>query len=331
LERKYSKRNTKVEKGETKMRVKRWFQGTVRWVALIGLLAILLLSSLTASSAEEASLQPDPGADIPWAGPETFANIAAAFNNARNVEQAELGWVPALPNLVMPFTEAEWSAMSDDERALWLIQQERAARGHPPMDGWESNVAGVAQAYADWMVTNNEWGHYKDGHNPTWRLEQNAAINACNDGGFGENLTIFVGGGPRDIPIALSIYMWMYEDIGFGWGHRHLILASYGGGDACGLGVEGFLGIGHAGGDGYCPPDVAAAAGWNCADYPYGENVVMNTFDPCGTWDPCGPTAAGLSCFKTAPVEGVGSLVGLVCLGVLAGTGFMAQHRRRKG
>jgi hypothetical protein len=232
-----------------------------------------------------------------------------------------------LPNLVMP-GEATWNTMSDDDRALWLINQERAVRGIPPLEGVEANVAGVAQAYADWLVANNVWGHTADGHDPTWRMTQNAAIGACNDSAWIENLALFAGSGARGVVIAQSIYMWMYRDgpePGWcdtcNWGHRNAILNSNFNDNACLTGQEGFLGIGHAGAAGYDPQ------GWM---YPYGETVVMNVFDPCDQWAPCDPAAVGLSCFKAAPVQGVGMLVGLVCLGLVATTGLVVGKRRRK-
>ncbi len=53
--------------------------------------------------------------------------------------------------------------MSDNEKALWLINSERQARGVMPLHGFDSNVTSVAQGYADFLLSNDEWGHDKDG------------------------------------------------------------------------------------------------------------------------------------------------------------------------
>jgi hypothetical protein len=334
------------------MRAKDLFRGTARWVVLALSLALLLFAPLSASrvAGEPLSWPTDPTGDTNWTdtGGEwnppgtlnaTFngvADIAAAFNNARTQENTQLGLT--LPNIVMP-SQAVWDTLSDGEKALWLINQERAVRGVAPLEGVEANVTTVAQWYADWLLAHDATGHSNDvdgdgtDEDPWDRMHDDPnivpgtiappAITACHDFlSVGENLSYFwaSAGAPAHwlaLPVERAVYNWTYDDSSSAWGHRHFNLWYPFTAGACLGGVEGFIGIGRATGP---------HQGWD-----QGVIIVMNGFDPCDQWADCGPTAVDVACFKTAPVEGVGSLVGLVCLGVLAGTGFMAQHRRRKG
>jgi uncharacterized protein YkwD len=158
---------------------------------LFFLLLILLLALQTGSAqALPADYPLDPTADIGWsAGTAGVADIQAAFNNARTQENAQLGL--SLPMLSLP-SQAEWDALSDNERALWLINAERVDRGVQPLHGVESNVAGVAQYYADYLLDNDTWGHDADGNNPWERLDTNPTIQACHDFlSVAENLAVF--------------------------------------------------------------------------------------------------------------------------------------------
>jgi len=219
---------------------------------------------------------PDPTADIAWsAGYSGVADIQAAFNNARSTENSQLG--ASIPMLSLP-SQAAWDAMNDGEKALWLINREREDRGVHPLHGLETNVAGVAQYYAQYLIDNNAWGHYEDGRSPWQRLSDNPAIGACHDSlNVAENLAVFMTSGSSiALPVEQAVYMWMYEDSGSLWGHRHCILwypYNDNGGPA---GMEGFLGIGRANGP-YTAP-------WDGTYWPYAEMIVMNVFDPCATW-----------------------------------------------
>ena len=129
---------------------------------LVSITAVLLISSLAwqndhVPSEDSAILgahqapPPAPAAaypadlinDIPWSGGKTnVADIQAAFDNARNGENSQLG--TSLPGINMP-TQSVWDSMSDGEKALWLINQEREDRGVDPLQGLEDNVTNVAQ------------------------------------------------------------------------------------------------------------------------------------------------------------------------------------------
>ena len=187
----------------------------------------------------------DPSADIPWScGLSTVDDIECAFNNARSTENTQLG--TDLPMLTFP-SQAAWNGMSDGEKALWLINRERDDRDMDPLEQIESNVTDVAQTYADFLLDNDAWGHYENGLSPWERLNENQAILDCHDNlSVAENLAVFVSTGTIPLPVIRSVYMWMYDDAGSAWGHRHAILW-YPYNDNSGLGgMEGFLGIGRA-------------------------------------------------------------------------------------
>jgi uncharacterized protein YkwD len=236
-----------------------------------------LQSHLIASGSPQApttpqTYPPDPTSEITWlGGTSSVADIQAAFNNAHTQENAQLGL--SLPMFTMP-SQAEWNVTSDADKALWLINHEREARGVAPLHGVEANVNGIAQNYANYLMAHNAFSHTADGHNPYERLNANPTINACHDPlPVVENLAVFWTSGPSiPLPVERSIYAWMYEDKSDGnnWGHRHAILY-YSYTENGGLpNMEGFLGIGRANG-----PHM----GWN-----YGEIIVMDVFDPCAAW-----------------------------------------------
>lgn len=219
-----------------------------------------------------------PSQDIPWSqscGLSTVDDIECAFNNARSTENTQLG--TDLPMLTFP-SQAAWDTMHQGEQALWIINRERDDRGLDPLEQIESNVTGVAQTYADFLLDNDIWGHTEDGRTPWERLDDNPEIWACHDFlNVAENLAVFVSTGTIPLPVVRSVYMWMYDDAGSNWGHRHAILWYPYNDNSGASGMEGFLGIGRASGGPYQGP---FSGSW-----PNAEMIVMNVFDPCSTWD----------------------------------------------
>ena len=241
------------------------------------LLYIALVGYSTPVRALPSAYPTDPTYDINWsAGTAGVADIQAAFNNARIQENAQLDL--NLTMLTLP-SQANWDALDDGGKALWLINAERRDRGVLTLHGIESNVTSVAQYYAKYLLDNDLWGHYKDGLSPWERLDANLAIHVCHDFlNVAENIAVFVTSGSSiPLPEERSVYMWMYEDAGSGWGHRHAILWYPYNDNSGPSGQEGFLGIGRASGGPYQGP---FSQPWNFA-----ELIVMNVFDPCATWD----------------------------------------------
>jgi hypothetical protein len=246
-------------------------------VACISIAAVVMVSPSSHAQALTSGFPPDPTGDIPWnAGYSGVEDIQAAFNNARTQENAQLGI--DLPMLSLP-SQSAWDAMSDGERALWLINAERVDRGVTPLHGVEGNVTSVAQYYADYLLDNNLWGHDKDGKSPWERLENNPEIGACHDFlSVSENLAVMATSGSSiPLPVEQAVYMWTYTDAGSGWGHRHAILWDTYDDNSGPSGKEGFLGIGRANGGPYKGPFDKY--------WPFVEIIVMNVFDPCASWD----------------------------------------------
>ncbi len=218
----------------------------------------------------------DPSADIPWScGISGVESIQCAFNQARSAENNQLG--TSLPVLTLP-PQTAWDSMSDGEKGLWLINRERMDRGIDPLEDIEDNVTGVAETYAIFLLDNDAWGHYEDGRSPWERLADNQTIGACHDQlSVSENLAVLVSTGGIAIPVERSVYMWMYDDAGSGWGHRHAILWYPYHDNSGAPGMEGLLGIGRASGGPYQGPFSNA--------WPFAEIVVMNVFDPCVNWE----------------------------------------------
>ena len=219
----------------------------------------------------------DPTADIAWTvGMAGVSDIQAAFNHARATENTQLG--TSLPALTLP-SQAAWNGMTSGQRAFWLINRERTDRGVMAMSGPEANVTSVAQSYAQYLMTNNLWGHMADGHDPWYRLNANPAIGACHDTlDVSENLAVFVStAGSIPLPVEQSVYMWLYTDSSSGWGHRHMALWFPYNDNSGPPGKEGFLGIGTAAGGPYQGPFPSS--------WPTAVIVVMDVFDPCAAWN----------------------------------------------
>jgi uncharacterized protein YkwD len=215
-----------------------------------------------------AAFSADPTSDTPWpySSESTVADIQSRFNTARTNENGQLG--SALPMLVLP-SQSEWNALSQGEKALWLINRERIDRGIDPLHGIEENVTQVAQAYAQYLLDHDAFAHDADGRTPWDRLDSNPAIGACHDFlNVAENLAVLWGG--WTLPVERSVYMWMYDDSGSGWGHRHAILWYPYNDNSGPSGKEGFMGIGVASGE---------HQGWSDSDI-----IVMDVFDPCASW-----------------------------------------------
>jgi hypothetical protein len=226
---------------------------------------------------------PDLPNDIEWSAYRfSWDEMVVAFNQARIEENRLLN--RSMAPFVFP-AAASWEAMSSGERALWLINEERVARGLRPLHALEENVSGVAQAYAEFLLASNQFDHDADGHSPWDRLAANAAIGACSDFlGIAENIYFQATTGSDPLPYSIekAIYIMIYSDAGSQWGHRHAILwtpytENNGAPDR-----EGFLGIGLARGAYTSPFDGKV--------YQSTDMVVMNFFDPCATWQ--GETAA---------------------------------------
>lgn len=238
---------------------------------IAGFLSLFVITPVQPSVSSPDSYYPDLYSDIPWSsGTSTVAHVQEEFNNARVAENSQLG--TTIPSLTLP-NQSTWDAMSDNEKAEWLVYRERVDRGLEPLHGFESNVTSIAQYYADYLIDNDKWGHNEDGNDPWARLNTNPTINGCHDWlGVSENLWAgFTTGTSIELPLERSIHNWLYKDSSSSWGHRHMVLWYPYTDNSGPAGKEGFMGIGRASGGPY--------QGW-----PFAEVIVMNVFDPCFTW-----------------------------------------------
>lgn len=156
--------------------------------------AILVLLLLTSSVAWSIS-PPNINEDIAWdedpntPEPEqTYAGvnaIAAAYTRARREEEKQLGLDPGtLGNLKMP-SDAVWTAMTDDARALYLINAERTARAAMlpgviglPYAGVEAHLDQISENYGQRLHNYDLTNHYHDGP-PSFRIERDPVIGSA--------------------------------------------------------------------------------------------------------------------------------------------------------
>ena len=226
---------------------------------------------------ETKSYYSDLNTDIPWSGGyNNVSDIQAAYNNARTGENSQLG--TSIPMLTMP-NQATWDGMSVDEKGLWLINEERTARGLDPLAAIEHNVDSIAQWYSAYLVTNDTFAHEADGRTPWERIQSPTKIAACYDYiGVAENLSVYVNSSDNfPATLARAIYNHIYYDLSCCSSlHRRLILFYPYDDNSGSAGEEGFLGVGYTKGTNYQGPFSQV--------YNYVEMYVFNVFDPCASW-----------------------------------------------
>ncbi|MBK8944021.1 MAG: T9SS type A sorting domain-containing protein [Ignavibacteriae bacterium] len=219
---------------------------------------------------------PQLSTDISWSPGNfnTVADIEAAFENGRIQENVQLN--PDIStDLVMP-SQVDWDAKSHSEKALYLINAERVARGLLPFEAVSNNIVTIAQNYADFLRTNNLFGHNLNG-SPSDRLNSDPSISGCSESGwiFGpENLSNYASTNPDPpaLPIERAVYGWIYADAGSTWGHRNTCFALFNNNFGSALN-EGFIGVGYSQG----------AYTFFGDPFNFGAVVVFNFVDPCPT------------------------------------------------
>lgn len=277
--------------------------------ALCGLLFILSYSPVWADS------PPNLTADIPWTdsgGSETngtatyggVVDIATAFNHARRQEEQQLGLaVGSIANLVLP-AQIIWDDMSDDEKMLYLLNDERTARAGIatsilalPFTGIEASMDLIAENYANLLHDTDTNNHAQPSgdyviDNPFQRIDHDPVIGGvCHEFiAYSENLayfTAYMSHGTPDVPLALerAVYSWIYTNLAANWVHREMLLlqdetlhdAGKGWGFSNNYGSmqhEGMLGVHRIGSATYAaklsPEDVNH----------YGVIIVLAYFDP---------------------------------------------------
>ena len=139
-------------------------------------LAVLMVLGTTHSWATTNSTSPPILREaIPYNYSFTsVSQIVLAFNKARRQEEIQLGLpVNQLGKLRLP-TQVVWDNMSDDAKALYLINAERIARANPalgilglPLAGVESHVDAVSKIYTDLLINTNTIGDFQPSGDPS--------------------------------------------------------------------------------------------------------------------------------------------------------------------
>ncbi|MCB8962400.1 MAG: hypothetical protein H6651_18960 [Ardenticatenales bacterium] len=250
-------------------------------------LVLVCLSLLIGHRPVLAQHPPDLDEDIPWIPTEwwqvTPAEIERAFNNARQAENQQLG--SSLPPIQFP-AAATWAGWDDNQKALFLINEERTARELAPLE-IAPEATEVATNYASWLIAHDAWGHEADvdddgqAETPWDRLEANKTIQACHDLlRVAENLAVYVSSSADHLPdeaTARAIYDWLYADASAAWGHRHTLLWAEFTEAPAGTDVVGRFGV-----------SVQTAAGYQgpfSESWPSASLVVFNVYDPCDEAD----------------------------------------------
>ena len=115
-------------------------------------------------------------------------DIEAAFNHGRREEEKQLSLTPGqLGDLDLP-SQTIWDSMSDNARALYIVNAERVARKDMkpgviglPFAGVESHIDAVSHRYGDTLHDYDQTGHYHDG-TPTYRIERDPVIGTQHSG-----------------------------------------------------------------------------------------------------------------------------------------------------
>ncbi|MCK5830894.1 MAG: hypothetical protein KAH20_11395 [Methylococcales bacterium] len=247
---------------------------------------------------------PNITTNIPWnAGFGGVSDIEAAYNNGRRQEETQLGIaVNTLGTLDLP-VQATWDIMTDDAKALLILNEERQDRAGMqadvigfPFAGIESHVDNITKNYGDLLHDTDTTGHSQpsgDGNidSPFIRINQDLDIgSSCHEFlARAENLAYFAGSGNIPLPLERAIYNFIYDDANSGWGHREAALLQQETlsqvGNLWGFNDnntssfnEGFLGVYVRSSSDYKPFG---------SSFNYGSVVVLNIFDPVQTPTNC--------------------------------------------
>ena len=204
--------------------------------------ALTLLATLTVLLSTSTLFAQSPAnliSDVAWSGSyNTTSDIEGAFNNGRRQEEQQLGLTNGiLGDIVLP---SNWDDFDDAQKALFLVNEERTARGGVDygdgpclglaLEGLESNLTGLATDHMNWLIANNQFSHTgENGLDPFARIDNDPVLGAaagCHQ--FlprAENLAGFWTS-TSTVPMVIerAIYGWIYENSSSAWGHRQGIL-----------------------------------------------------------------------------------------------------------
>ncbi len=207
-------------------------------------------------------------------------DIETAFNTARAKD----------PTVTLPMTlppQNIWDNYSSSEKILYLVNKERCDRGLRPYEGIDPKIENETGNYADYLKNHPDQyaakPHEADGRTPWQRMAQDAGVIVNSNADFfqyGENIaSLSVGSSGNDFPIiyeseAKSVYGWMYQDKGEGYGHRNFLLAKGLVENSGFKNMEGLIGVGKV-----TRQYRDGGFFWTQAI------IVMDGFDPRSNWD----------------------------------------------
>lgn len=224
--------------------------------------------------------------NIAWAGGDvaagtaTVATVEAGYNYGRQHENNVLG--TSIPTIQFP-QETQWNAMSVNQKALWIINEERCARGLMPFEDTAQQLITIAQDYTQFLIDNDTTGHRADNKSPEIRLRENPDIDVCMQG-FAENIAYVFSTHTTPPTYALErmIYLLIYEDSTSDWGHRKAFFQETYTDDSGEIGKEGLLGAGFVIGENFTYKGML---------FNYVAMSTFNMIDPCASWTfPIPPT-----------------------------------------
>ncbi len=225
--------------------------------------------------------------DLPWPSNMdgvalTTADIESVFNTARALDST----IVSGKQLKLP-AQNIWDGYTSSQKALYLLNSERCARGIRPFEGISPEVeTSPAQYYADYLATNDVFGHSEDGETPWERLTSKAGVQVDVNADFfqyAENLAYRGRGAGNNYPIlyesvSKAVYAWIYADkadTNGSYGHRKFALATGLVENSGEANKEGLIGVGLATSQ-YVDQN---SIKWT-KDY-----TVLNAFDPAESWD----------------------------------------------
>lgn len=163
----------------------------------------------------------------------TVTDIAEQYNAARALDST------INEKLKMP-SQAVWDNMFSEEKALYLVNSERCARGIIPLEGIAPNLLDSASTYSAELASTGILTH-----GPTGSITARMSAAGVNTGSVGnadfvsqnESLArhqVSIDGSEYLTQYgveARAVYDWLYDDIndgGTGYGHRtHVLLKNY--------------------------------------------------------------------------------------------------------
>ena len=230
-----------------------------------------------------------PESDTDWsAGSASDSKeIEKAFNYAR-AQDPSIQQYLKLPN------QSAWSALSLQQKGLYIINAERQARGLKPYEGISNSVVGVAKPYADYILDNNfVISHFLQESDYYQRLDANSEILDGRDQHILPESIAAISQETDDAALVKAIYLWIYEDKNWfddftpeqlqgmpltPWGHRNHLLQSGLNENSGSVYAEGLIGFGVASGL-YNPSKT------QLTETDQGAVVVLNTIDQSSSWD----------------------------------------------